>query len=998
MMGRDSVRLYKDTPDDELVGLSPDEPAVINLTMYNASPTQDTRIYELREVSTTNPYGATISANGVWLYEGIIYYVDGDTSNNTQTITMTVERGPTKYYYDSLAVMAYPQCEWDIWERRTGGPLNHSDTLWFTVSWEAPCSDITLDLPESGWIFNKADQDTGATFKIWLTDYELYIGSDTLTSVGTQYRRLGTGPQGPTPWTEIERTDPDTLEPPFTEIIWDSIVSLPDGVYELRGFAECDDGGKGFSSVATGTIDQHAPMVFGTPEPSDGELSFGENISIKFNEPIKCGSIDMDSITLTFLSGPDSGSAIPIKTVCDGRKIIITPADTVNLDDLEGRVLEAHVSGIRDLADNLMEDDTSWSFDVRQSVFTWSQMDLHAEVVYRNPGIITAELVNGKRTPVYFEINPLVAYAWIIDVYPDSGTLDPGETQTISFTIQEDIPMGSDTTRIVAESAEGDAVLDIYLDVVCQKPEWSVNPSQYEHSMTIVAQLEIDDVISNDPEDMLAAFVGNQLRGCAKLEPIMGRSYAAFMTIYSNRADGETVRFQVWDDDACKLYNNTVELPYTFAADSYIGSPTAPVLFTASDEYPEGMQLITVSKGWNWFSLNLYNEDMSLDNILSYLAPTDADIIKSQDAYAQYDPALGWIGSLQLLDNLSSYMLKLSESGDIFLEGSFVDPANAPIPVSNGWNWISYLPNESLDVNSALADMIRWLEEDDMIKNQSEFASYVPGSGWFGSLDSMKTGDGYKIYLEKGDELGEFRYPGGSSIIHAPMARDLNQNNATMQTEPGWSIDCNDYQYNMTMTGVLKIEDNECRDGNIVIGAFVDGECRGIAEPTHVPGIDRYEVFLMIYSNEVAGEIVDFQAFIPDQRAVYNVAEVINYEANAALGTVREPLIINAKDIAYEITETVPTEYSLSQNYPNPFNPMTVISYSLRESGDVELVVYNMLGQKVRTLVSEFVEAGHHKAVWDGLDEDGKSVSTGIYLYRLRSGDFSKTMKMALIK
>jgi len=77
---------------------------------------------------------------------------------------------------------------------------------------------------------------------------------------------------------------------------------------------------------------------------------------------------------------------------------------------------------------------------------------------------------------------------------------------------------------------------------------------------------------------------------------------------------------------------------------------------------------------------------------------------------------------------------------------------------------------------------------------------------------------------------------------------------------------------------------------------------------------------------------------------------------------------------------------------------MTVISYSLQESGDVELIVYNMLGQKVRTLVSEFVDAGYHKAVWDGLDEEEQPVSTGIYLYRLKSGNFSKTMKMALIK
>ena len=93
-----------------------------------------------------------------------------------------------------------------------------------------------------------------------------------------------------------------------------------------------------------------------------------------------------------------------------------------------------------------------------------------------------------------------------------------------------------------------------------------------------------------------------------------------------------------------------------------------------------------------------------------------------------------------------------------------------------------------------------------------------------------------------------------------------------------------------------------------------------------------------------------------------------------------------------------PTEFTLSQNYPNPFNPSTEISFTLYQSDNVELSIYNMLGQKVRTLTNEIKNAGTHTLKWNGLDEMGQSVSTGIYLYRLTSGTKSITKKMALMK
>ena len=94
----------------------------------------------------------------------------------------------------------------------------------------------------------------------------------------------------------------------------------------------------------------------------------------------------------------------------------------------------------------------------------------------------------------------------------------------------------------------------------------------------------------------------------------------------------------------------------------------------------------------------------------------------------------------------------------------------------------------------------------------------------------------------------------------------------------------------------------------------------------------------------------------------------------------------------------LPARFSLRQNYPNPFNPVTNISFDLPNDGKVSLSVYNMLGQKVATLVNDYRRAGSHTVIWNGRSELGHTVSTGVYLYRIEAGDFSTTKKMVLLK
>lgn len=94
----------------------------------------------------------------------------------------------------------------------------------------------------------------------------------------------------------------------------------------------------------------------------------------------------------------------------------------------------------------------------------------------------------------------------------------------------------------------------------------------------------------------------------------------------------------------------------------------------------------------------------------------------------------------------------------------------------------------------------------------------------------------------------------------------------------------------------------------------------------------------------------------------------------------------------------LPFQFEISQNYPNPFNPITVIEYSVPRKAHVAIKIYNILGRHVATLVNEDKPAGFYKVIWDGSDDCGHEVATGIYLYRFQAGSYVQTRKMMLLK
>ncbi len=140
-------------------------------------------------------------------------------------------------------------------------------------------------------------------------------------------------------------------------------------------------------------------------------------------------------------------------------------------------------------------------------------------------------------------------------------------------------------------------------------------------------------------------------------------------------------------------------------------------------------------------------------------------------------------------------------------------------------------------------------------------------------------------------------------------------------------------------------------------------------------------------------EFIDYE--IPfDEEFVYFVTALYSEEESESSNSVS--VFIESVDVDNELAFPMVTE--LKRNYPNPFNPETTIGFSLATKSSVALEIYNIRGQKVRTLVKDELNAGNHSVVWNGKDDANKSVSSGVYFYRMQSDNFKAVNKMLMMK
>lgn len=154
--------------------------------------------------------------------------------------------------------------------------------------------------------------------------------------------------------------------------------------------------------------------------------------------------------------------------------------------------------------------------------------------------------------------------------------------------------------------------------------------------------------------------------------------------------------------------------------------------------------------------------------------------------------------------------------------------------------------------------------------------------------------------------------------------------------------------------------------------------------------------------NEIPKNFKIFLLDIEKERA-YDITESMVYSGRFEKKEYRRhfKILIGTDEFIGSNTDgipIIPIEFALFQNFPNPFNPRTTIRYALARSGNVRLEIFNLIGQKVKTLVHENLKTGQYSADWDGTNDRGTQVATGVYYYRLQTSHFQEVKKMTFIK
>ena len=272
-----------------------------------------------------------------------------------------------------------------------------------------------------------------------------------------------------------------------------------------------------------------------------------------------------------------------------------------------------------------------------------------------------------------------------------------------------------------------------------------------------------------------------------------------------------------------------------------VGGVTDPVLLHVKSSVD---LTIPLSKGWKYLSLNVETDNMEVSSVLS--APlTDYDMfIQSQSSgftqyYSQWS---AWSGSLATLDVTEMYMLRMGDpddtSGpdfnvDLVVNGMPVDVSATPISFVDGWNWISYLPQNSGDVQTALASVSSLATSSDnmYVTSQSDgFTQYYPAYGmWSGSLTNMQPGSGYMMSTSY---AGELTYPEFDDLTRSTVSNEsMDQSDNLFAEAPDWSFNEADYDFNSGVTAIVSLDGIvQDGDGDLLASFAPDGTLRGVSE------------------------------------------------------------------------------------------------------------------------------------------------------------------------
>jgi hypothetical protein len=668
---------------------------------------------------------------------------------------------------------------------------------------------------------------------------------------------------------------------------------------------------------------------------------------------------------------------VPYTFTASNNKIVLNLTDEEYR--LEGVTLYISVENVLDMRDNT-SNTIKWIAYVNRNALNWNTdlVDITIEDGERKTFTVSISNSSGEKKDYFIEDLP----SWLsVDVA--QGTLNPLAAKELTFTVATGVNIGAYEAAVALTGTNSvREILPVSLKVTGNRPDWSVNPADFESSMTVVGQLQIKGFPQEDSDDLIAAFVGSTCVGLAS--PTYEKAYQnnlVYMQVWGNAADnGKDIVFKIWDASTGNIYpvvevsENGNPSQIQFVGNSLKGSPAAPVIFNALDAVEQSMLL---NNGWNWVSFNV--DSPSLADVNELMTDINNGIeIKGQSVFSRYESGSNlWTnGTLNGtgLSNTQMYMLKMSGDNIISLPGSPLNVADAPITLYSGWNWISYIPQVNETVDEAFVGANP--SNGDIVKSQTGFSIYDINVGWVGTLDYLRPGLGYMYHT---DSQRSFNYPKTGVMTRSSFGDPTDGDPLTLN-RPYTSLNSDIarlYETNLSLVGEVKLSSDYLSESARLI-AIVGGERRGIAEIVKVG--DRRLFFLPVYSNS-ANETVTF--VLENNGKEIELRENIQYRANALVGTPSSPVLLTDANIHLKA-------------YPNPFTDRITVSFEIAEhhaNTSVKVELVSLTGATIYSTTYAVAVAGPQL-----LDLDGAAIgklTEGMYIIRvtLDNGDtFTNTV------
>ena len=358
-----------------------------------------------------------------------------------------------------------------------------------------------------------------------------------------------------------------------------------------------------------------------------------------------------------------------------------------------------------------------------------------------------------------------------LTVTPYTNLIEPRGEAKLTFKINPNINVGTYDEIIYLTDENGlSEPLPVNITIMDNVYDFYVEDSMKIYNMNFIGRVMVNDVIDTDTRDVVGVFDENDIcHGYANIDynEKTGESYV-FLTIYNATTERTPLYFKLRHESTGKMMLLTPEDGKTieFVTQSVMGKDE-PILLIASNQY---IQKVELWQGWNWFSINVYNDDLqkSFTKILETLdwSEGDAFIDNTNNLSMVYTN-----GHWMLSDEMSKftllpqngYCVKVGEYKNFMLTGSIIDQEyQRTIPLKEGWNHIGYTPMVNLPVETALSDYRDFATNGDVIKSHDEFAVlHITAQNsyqWKGNLKYLKPGQGYMLLHQAKNDC-EFMYP-----------------------------------------------------------------------------------------------------------------------------------------------------------------------------------------------------------------------------------------------